>query len=265
MSAVQLQIRSGRPPQSVNATDTGSIFTNNGPDTVYYGVSPSIDSSTNDGSIASGSAATLYGTQYLAHSATAGSALVTVASQYPAGTLPWTQMAGSGAITVPSGGEAAISGRRRVSVATAASLTSGTDTTPTSGTVYYGEVFVPGNATYTGIGYLIGSVGGTDKAIVTLYNAVGTVVANSEKATGTTVGTTATFQEIAFVTAYAAVGPALYFISVSVNGNTCRLRTVAAGSVISTGSATGVFGTLAAITPPTTFTADKAPIAYLYQ
>jgi hypothetical protein len=144
-----------------------------------------------------------------------------------------------------------------------ASLTAGTDTTPVSGTVFYGEVVIPVGATLTGIGYLIGSVGGTDKAIVALYDSTGAVVANSALA-GVTVGTTATYQEIPFTATYAAKGPGQYFVSVSMNGTTARLRTIPAGAFAPASSATGVFGTLAAITPPTTFTAAKAPVAYTY-
>lgn len=142
----------------------------------------------------------------------------------------------------------------------APTLTTGTDSTPTAGTVYFGALYLPVNYTCTGIGYLIGSVGGTDSAIVALYDSTGAVVANSALA-GTTVGTTATVQEIAFTATYAAKGPGLYYVSISTNGNTCRLR-LSVASGVRGGSAAGVFGTLDAITPPTANAA--APIAYVY-
>lgn len=142
----------------------------------------------------------------------------------------------------------------------ASSLSGGTDTTPTAGSVYFGALFLPCNYTLTGVGYSIGSVGGTDSAIVALYDSTGAVVANSALA-GTVVGSANTFQQIAFTGTYAAKAPGLYYVSVSVNGTTCRLRlTVAAG--IRGGSAAGSFGTLATITPPTANAA--APIAYVY-
>ena len=147
------------------------------------------------------------------------------------------------------------------------SLTAGTDKTPVSGTRYSCSIFIPHNMILTGIGYLIGTVGGTDKAIVELHDADGTLLANSALA-GTTVGTLATFQEIAFTAPVEIVGPGWYFLSVTVNGTTCRLRTIATALGISqtalTKSATGTFGTVGALTVPTTFTADVGPIAYTY-
>jgi hypothetical protein len=50
------------------------------------------------------------------------------------------------------------------------------------------------------------------------------------------------------------------------NGTTDTLRTIAAttwADVLTTG-VTGTFGTAPALTPPTTFTADKGPYAYVY-
>lgn len=165
-------------------------------------------------------------------------------------------------VTTATGGIAG--GRPRIAIYSGAvSLTAGTDTTPVAGTVYVGELFVPANATLTGIGYLIGSVGGTDKAIAALYNSAGAVVANSALA-GVTVGTTATYQELPFTAPYAAVGPGQYWVSISMDGTTARLRTIPAGAILPTTLAAGVFGTLAAITPPTTFTAANAPVAYSY-
>lgn len=139
-------------------------------------------------------------------------------------------------------------------------LTTGTDTTPTSGTVYYGELVLPVSKRITGIGFLVGSVGGTDSAVVALYDAAGAVVANSALA-GTVVGSSGGFQQIALTAVYAAKGPGVYYVSVSVNGNTCRLRLSVAGGPRG-GNAAGVFGTLDAITPPTSNAA--APIAYVY-
>ena len=99
--------------------------------------------------------------------------------------------------------------------------------------------------------------------IVALYNAAGTLVKSSALA-GTVVGTTATYQEVPFTSTYAAVGPAQYFVSVSFNGTTARFRTIPVGAILPTGQAAGAFGTLDALTPPTTFTADLAPVGYTY-
>lgn len=147
------------------------------------------------------------------------------------------------------------------------SLTSGTNTTPVAGTRYTCSIFIPHQVTVTGIGYLIGTVGGTDKAIVELHDADGALIANSALA-GTTVGTLATFQEIDFTAPVTIIGPGWYFLSVTVNGTTCRLRTIPTALGISqtalTKSAAGTFGTLGTLTEPTSFAADVGPIAYTY-
>lgn len=145
--------------------------------------------------------------------------------------------------------------------------TSGTDTTPASGTQFVTSIFVPCNFTCTGVKYLIGSVGGTDKVYVVIYNAAGAVVANSSLTDGgATVGTTAQRQAVALTATAALTGPALYFVGVSMNGNTARLRTIpiyTEGSVIGN-SVSQSHGTVAAITAPTTFNDAKCPIVSLY-
>lgn len=145
--------------------------------------------------------------------------------------------------------------------------TSGTDTAFASGTLFVASVFVPVNKTITGIGYLLGSVGGTDKVVVQLNSAAGALLANSTlTAGGTTAGTAANTQEIAFTATYAAVGPAMYYIGVSANGATAKLRTVPAfcNAGMFANSLTQTVSVPAAIAGPTTFTADKGPIAYVY-
>ena len=142
-----------------------------------------------------------------------------------------------------------------------AALTTGTDQTPVSGTVYFGSLQLAHRMEVTGVGYLVGSVGGTDSAIVAIYDTNGVVIANSATA-GTTVGTTATVQEIDLTAKIVLDAPGLYYVSVSMNGATARLRLgVAAGGRGS--SQTGTFGTLAAITT-LPVTSGAVPIAYLY-
>lgn len=147
----------------------------------------------------------------------------------------------------------------------AITATSGTDTACTNGTAYVGSIQVPGNVTITGVRYLVGSVGGTDKVIVSLHDAAGNLLANSDPA-GTTVGTTAQVQAVALTAPYAAVGPATYFVGLTFNGTTAKFRSVPAhtdGGVIGN-SVTQTFGTPATFTAPTTFTADKVPVLSIY-
>lgn len=147
------------------------------------------------------------------------------------------------------------------------SLTAGTDTACSNGDRYWCSIFVPHNISITGIGYLIGSVGGTTKVVVELKDATGASLANSATA-GATVGTLATFQEVSFTAPYAAVGPAWYYLVVQFDSATAKFRTIPTALGISqtaiTNTAAGTFGTVAAITPGTTFTADKGPIAYTF-
>lgn len=147
--------------------------------------------------------------------------------------------------------------------------TSGTDTTPADGTQWVTSLFVPVNKTVANISFLVGTVGGTDKVYAVLYSATGAVLANSSLTSGgATVGTAAQIQTLAMTTAYAFKGPSLCYVGISINGGTSRLRTVPAhtqaglfaGSVAQTH---GSSPTVAAITAPTTFTADKAPLVFV--
>lgn len=150
------------------------------------------------------------------------------------------------------------------------SATSGTDTTPADGTQYVTSLFIPCNMTLTGISYLIGSVGGTNKVYAVLYDSTGAVLANSSlTGGGATVGTAANRQTLAFTSTYAAKGPGTFFVGVSINGNTARIRTIPAftsgglfGNTIS--QTQGTSPVVAAITAPTGFTADQAPIIFAY-
>lgn len=141
--------------------------------------------------------------------------------------------------------------------------TAGTDSACTNGVSYFVELNVPYNQTLTGLAYQVGSVGGTDSVIAALYNSAGVVVANSALA-GATVGTAAQIQSVAFLSTYAAAA-GRYFASVTFNGTTAKFRTYPIpGSKFIAGSEAETFGTVTAITPGTSFTADKGPLCYVY-
>lgn len=168
-----------------------------------------------------------------------------------------------GAVELPVAGGS----KRFITHPALTSLTDGTDTTPVNGTRYSCSIFIPHSLTLTGIAYLIGTVGGTDKVIAELKNAAGVNLATSALA-GATVGTLATFQQVAFTATYSVLGPAWYFLTLQFNGTTARFRTIPANLGISqvalTQSVAGTFGTTANITAPTTFTAGVGPIAFTY-
>jgi hypothetical protein len=146
------------------------------------------------------------------------------------------------------------------------SATAGTDTACTNGTTYYTSLWIPGNVFVNTISYLIGSVGGTDKVIASIYDSAGTLIANSAAA-GATVGTTATVQDVALTAPIVLPGPGIILVGLTFNGTTAKFRSVPAqcSNGILGGSATQTFGTVtSSITVSTTpFTADKAPVVYL--
>jgi hypothetical protein len=142
----------------------------------------------------------------------------------------------------------------------------GTDTTPVVGTLYRCEIYVPYLAKWTGIGILNGSVAATDAATVSLYDSNGVGITRSAIPGDVATGVNA-FQQRAFINAV-TIAPGRYFIGVQFNGTTTRFRTWAAanGGNQMTSSATGIYGNIPpSFTPPTTFTANVGPIAYLYQ
>lgn len=142
--------------------------------------------------------------------------------------------------------------------------TSGTDVACTNGTAYVSQVIVTANKLLTGVGFLIGSVGGTNNVIVTLYDSNGTLLA-SNAAAGTLVGTAANYQQVPFTTAYQA-GPGAYLVALTFNGTTAKFRAAAPPALgYPAFSVAQTFGTIAAsITPVTTYTVSLAPLCYLY-
>jgi len=142
-------------------------------------------------------------------------------------------------------------------------LASAQDKTMVAGTRYYVSMQLGSPALLTGIEVLVGSTGGTDLWTFELHDSTGALVATS-LATGTTAGTAGTFQRLAFTATYQAAAGTYYLVAQS-NGTTAKLGTYgSAGLPLTTGSATGTLGTGAAITPPTTYTANLGPIAQVY-
>ncbi len=145
-------------------------------------------------------------------------------------------------------------------------LTAGTSTTPSATVLYLSQIHIPYKCTLTGIAVNNGATVGTDKYIVALFDADGQALANSATA-GTTTASADDFQSIDFTATLDVNGPAVYWIGLYVNGTTDRFRSIPALGAYAglAGSATGqTFGTVANATMPTTFTADKGPVAFVY-
>jgi hypothetical protein len=170
----------------------------------------------------------------------------------------------------PGAGGATAASRRltfpSVPIGSVAYASFGNSSTMVAGSIYYSSIWIPTNVTLTGIGVLIGTTGTTDNWTTALYNAAGTVLANSALA-GATVSTASTIQKFAFSPGtISVVGPALYYIAVQSNGTHATLATVAASTFtdVQTGSTTGAFGTFTALTIAGTFTANVGPIGFAY-
>lgn len=180
----------------------------------------------------------------------------------PASTLP-----SLGGVITPTGGIAAAGGfstsPRNWHTGNRAPFasTDGTNQTPVATEVYICEIFVPANATLTGVAIFNGSaVSGNVK--VGLANSSGVVVATSAS---TAQSGTDAYQRVPFTATYAAVGPATYYVLVIIDNATGRLNAHPFGNFGASKQTGQVFATgFTTITPPTTFTADLGTMAGLY-
>jgi hypothetical protein len=122
---------------------------------------------------------------------------------------------------------------------------------------YCTQVYLPYSKYTTGLAVLNGTTVGTNKWLYILRDASGNVLQNTATA-GTTTSGASTYQQVAFVTPYYAVGPAVYFACLQANGTTDTYRRVntAGNQGLFAGKITGgTFGTIVnPITPPSSFT-----------
>ena len=273
--------QSGGTPNLIAVPAGTAVTVTSVGDTLYYKSTSDVTSDSSDGTIATAASATFTTPQWII-TATGISTEVFTASVdgfsddvrfgddvTVADTATITGATTQTGVITPSTGIAPISQPASIpaDVGLPVAATTGTDTAFADGTTFLTSVFVPANFTATEIGYLVGSVGGTDKVIARLYSSAGALLASSTvAASGTTAGTAAELQEIAFTSTYAATGPRRYFIGISANGNTAKIRTKIAqtGGKAFTGSVTLTHAATTAVTPPTAFAADKGPFAYLY-
>ena len=139
--------------------------------------------------------------------------------------------------------------------------TDGTDATPVATEVYIGQISVPANTTVTGVAVFNGSVA-SGNLKVGLASSAGAVVATSAS---TAMAGTDVYQRVPFTATYAAVGPATYYVLLFIDNNTARYNTHTFGDFGAAKQTGQTYATgFTTITPPTTFTANLAPIASLY-
>lgn len=140
-------------------------------------------------------------------------------------------------------------------------------TAPSANTEQYCTEFeIPYSMILTGMAVLNGTTVGTDKHLYILYDASGNVLANTATA-GTTTAGASTYQKINFTAPFYAVGPARYFGCTQTNGTTDTIRhaITAVNDNVLGGAVTGqTFGTVAAVTLPSTFTTAKAPYLAIF-
>lgn len=142
-----------------------------------------------------------------------------------------------------------------------------TGTTLAATTMYCTELDVQQSKNVTGLAFLLGTAGGTDKHISVLYDGTGNLLANSATA-GTTAGTASTYEHLDFTKKYFLVGPAKYYGCLQTNGTTATVRMLVTSvqDGYTTKGVTGqTFGTIpATITVPTTFTTAVGPYEQIY-
>jgi len=135
-----------------------------------------------------------------------------------------------------------------------------------AGDLEYAEVFIPMNVTLTGMGWLNGTTDGTDKIRIALYDSTGALVASSAAGGALSSGADA-YQQLAFSSAYAAVGPARYFGAVTIEGTTAATqRHTTLGPLAITGTEAATWDTLPdpIASLATTHTDAIGPMFYLY-
>lgn len=141
-----------------------------------------------------------------------------------------------------------------------------TSVTDVNGTFFISALEIDQNMLATGACWLNGATVTTDKHIAYLWDATGTLLANTTLA-GTADATFASiYQCVSFTSPIAILGPAQYFVGVQGNGSTDNVQMYNTGAHnYPTQSFTGTFGTPKAIaTIPTTFTAAVGPFMQLF-
>jgi hypothetical protein len=142
----------------------------------------------------------------------------------------------------------------------------GTDLTVVATELYVCEVFIPANMTVTGMAVMWGTAT-EGNAKVMLFNSSGTRLAISATTDVSAYTADSYGSRIAFVTPYAAVGPATYYIGVIADSTSNRINTHVLGNFGAGKIESLVYATesgYASITVPTTFTTGLGPIATLY-
>lgn len=140
----------------------------------------------------------------------------------------------------------------------------GNDTTPVAGTIYLTTLWVPADKDVVSAAILNGAtIAGGTTAIIGVWDSIGNLLGSTALAGFAVAGGDA--YGGAVFTATIALHVGLYWVGAQFSNATSTFRTIAANTYrcCSTTSQAGAFGTLPAITPVTTFTANVGPFVSL--
>lgn len=142
----------------------------------------------------------------------------------------------------------------------------GTSTAGSSTVTMSTDVFLEDKFTSTGAGILIGATGGTDTFTIVLRDSSGKYITKTASTTAS--GSTNAFQEIPWLTPQPDLPRGRYYLDVQTSGATATTRRIATATYVDTTAAetsSTVYGTVPTyLVEPTTFTALKAPVMYIY-
>lgn len=136
------------------------------------------------------------------------------------------------------------------------------NSTPSTTETYVSEIFVPCNMTITGVA-LFNGTDVTGNVTVGLATSAGAPIAAAKSASTAGSGTDA-IQRIPFAVAYAALGPATYYIQVQYSSATARYNTHVIGNHGVLVQTTQTYGTLTSFTAPSTFVTVVSNVGGLY-
>ncbi len=139
--------------------------------------------------------------------------------------------------------------------------TMGTDATAVNTETYIVEVFIPHNCTITGISFLL-NASATGNITGALATSTGAIITGAKTAS-TAATAAAAYQQIPFATPYVAVGPAKYFVLMQNSGSN-HYQAHVVGNFGASKKTGETYGTITAVTAPTTFTTNLGPICDLY-
>ena len=138
--------------------------------------------------------------------------------------------------------------------------------THVAGKTFFSQLFIPANATLTGACWFNGATITTDNTIAILWDNTGAVLAQTAD-TVDSGGTASVYMCAAFTSTVAVYGPGSYFIGIETKGTTDNFYTYTTGGAptgYATGSKTGTYLTVTAITPTTSFTTAVGPVMIVY-